>query len=111
MFGLTPAPTNRVHVPSGVATHGVALASAGDSPFRSVRIVMALLVPRLRLIPARLAPAAVTAPSGAPTRRRASGAAQKVKFSITMRTATVMAAASSADIAATIIASRQVISS
>jgi hypothetical protein len=44
MFGLTPAPTNRVHVPSGVATHGVALASAGDSPFRSGRIVMALLV-------------------------------------------------------------------
>jgi hypothetical protein len=40
---------------------------------------------------------------------RASGAAQKVRFSITIRTATVMAAASSADIAATIIASHQVI--
>jgi hypothetical protein len=52
IFGLTPAPTRRVHVPSGVVTHGVALASAGDSPFRSARIVMALFVSWLRLIPA-----------------------------------------------------------
>jgi hypothetical protein len=28
--GLTPPPTMRVHDPSGVATHGVALWSAGD---------------------------------------------------------------------------------
>jgi hypothetical protein len=48
MSGLTPAPTKRVHDPSRVATHGVALASAGDTPFRSARIVMALLVPCLR---------------------------------------------------------------
>jgi hypothetical protein len=41
----------------------------------------------------------------------ASGATQKVKFSITIRTATVMAAASSAAIAAAIIISRQVICS
>jgi hypothetical protein len=41
---LMPAPTKRVHVPSDVATHGVALASAGESPFRSARIVMALRV-------------------------------------------------------------------
>ena len=41
-FGLTPAPTKRVHDPSGVATHGVALGSAGDSPFRSARVVMML---------------------------------------------------------------------
>jgi hypothetical protein len=30
MFGLTPAPTNRVHNPSGVATHSVASASADE---------------------------------------------------------------------------------
>jgi hypothetical protein len=47
MSGLTPAPTKRVHDPSRVATHGVALWSAGDSPFRSARVVMALLVPCL----------------------------------------------------------------
>jgi hypothetical protein len=29
MSGLTLAPTKRVHDPSGVATHGVALRSAG----------------------------------------------------------------------------------
>jgi hypothetical protein len=51
MFGLTPAPTKRVHDPSRVATHGVALWSAGDSPFRSARIVMALLVSRLSADP------------------------------------------------------------
>jgi hypothetical protein len=47
----------------------------------------------------------MTAPSGALTRRtsRGRGAAQKVRFSITIPTATVMAAAGSADIAATII--------
>jgi hypothetical protein len=49
MSGLTPAPTKRIHDPSRVATHGVALWSAGDEPFRSARIVMALLVPCLRL--------------------------------------------------------------
>ena len=37
MSGLTPAPTMRVHDPSGVATHGVALRSAGESKFRYVR--------------------------------------------------------------------------
>jgi hypothetical protein len=47
MSGLTPAPTMRVHDPSGVATHGVALGSAGQSAFRSARVVMALLVPCL----------------------------------------------------------------
>jgi hypothetical protein len=51
MSGLTPAPTKRVHDPSRVATHGVALWSAGDSPFRSARIVMALLVSRLAADP------------------------------------------------------------
>ena len=40
MSGLTPAPTKRVHDPSGVATHGVALGSAGQSAFRSERVVM-----------------------------------------------------------------------
>jgi hypothetical protein len=33
MSGLTSAPTMRVHDPSGVATHGVALWSAGESPY------------------------------------------------------------------------------
>jgi hypothetical protein len=47
MSGLTPAPINRVHDPSGVAAHGVALWSAGQNKFRSARIVMALLVSRL----------------------------------------------------------------
>jgi hypothetical protein len=42
MSALTPAPTKRVHDPSGVATHGVALASAGDSPFRSARVMLCL---------------------------------------------------------------------
>jgi hypothetical protein len=46
-----------------------------------------------------------------PATRRGRGAAQKVRFSITIRTATVMDAASSAEIAATIIISRQVIGS
>ena len=45
MSRLTPAPTKRVHDPSGVATHGIALWSAGESKFRSARnqsfIVMA----------------------------------------------------------------------
>jgi hypothetical protein len=41
MSGLTPAPTKRVHDPSGVATHGVALWSAGQSRFRSARVVIA----------------------------------------------------------------------
>ena len=45
MSGLTPAPTKRVNDPSGVATHGVALWSAGQNLFRSARnqsfIVMA----------------------------------------------------------------------
>jgi hypothetical protein len=54
MSGLTPAPTKRVHDPSRVATHGVALWSAGDSPFRSARIVMALLVARLAARPGRI---------------------------------------------------------
>jgi hypothetical protein len=54
MSGLTPAPTKRVHDPSRVATHGVALWSAGDSPFRSARIVMALLVSRLAARPGRI---------------------------------------------------------
>jgi hypothetical protein len=61
MSGLTPAPTKRVHDPSRVATHGVALWSAGQSPFRSERIDMAFLVPCLRLIPA--------SPSGRPCAR------------------------------------------
>jgi hypothetical protein len=47
MSGLTPAPTRRVHAPSGVATHGVPWWSAGQSRFRSARVVIALLVPRL----------------------------------------------------------------
>jgi hypothetical protein len=51
MSGLTPAPTKRVHDPSRVATHDVALWSAGDSPFRSARVVMALLVSRLAADP------------------------------------------------------------
>jgi hypothetical protein len=51
MFGLAPAPTKRVHDPSRVATHGVALWSAGDSQLRSARIVMALLVSRLAADP------------------------------------------------------------
>jgi hypothetical protein len=38
MFGLTPAPTTRVHDPSGVGTHGEALVSAGQSAFRSERV-------------------------------------------------------------------------
>jgi hypothetical protein len=42
MSGLTPAPTKRVHDPSRVATHGVALWSAGDSPFRSARVMLCL---------------------------------------------------------------------
>jgi hypothetical protein len=42
MSGLTPAPTKRVHDPSGVATHGVPLWSAGDSPFRSTRVMLCL---------------------------------------------------------------------
>jgi hypothetical protein len=33
MFAVAPAPTTRVHDPSGVGTHGEALASAGQSPF------------------------------------------------------------------------------
>jgi hypothetical protein len=37
MSGLTPAPTMRVHDPSGVVTHGVALRSAGESKFRYMR--------------------------------------------------------------------------
>jgi hypothetical protein len=49
--GLTPAPVARVHDPSGVATHGVALWSAGHSRFRSARVVMALLVACPRPIP------------------------------------------------------------
>ena len=40
MSGLMPAPTMRVHDPSGVATQGEALASAGQSAFRSERLVM-----------------------------------------------------------------------
>jgi hypothetical protein len=64
MSGLTPAPTKRVHDPSRVATHGVALWSAGDSPFRSARIVMALLVSRL-------------ADEAAPHRRTRHGAAAR----------------------------------
>jgi hypothetical protein len=38
MSRLTPAPTMRVHDPSGVATHGEALASAGQSAFRFERV-------------------------------------------------------------------------
>jgi hypothetical protein len=49
--GLTPAPVARVHDPSGVATHGVALWSAGHSRFKSAMVVTALLVPCLRPIP------------------------------------------------------------
>jgi hypothetical protein len=52
MSGLTPAPTKRVHDPSGVATHGEALWSAGDSPFRSARVLLCLYHV-LRLIPLR----------------------------------------------------------
>jgi hypothetical protein len=37
---LTPAPTTRVIDPSGVATHGVALRSAGQRKFRSARVAM-----------------------------------------------------------------------
>jgi hypothetical protein len=44
MSGLTPAPAMRVHDPSGVATHGVASWSAGDTRFRSATVVMALIV-------------------------------------------------------------------
>jgi hypothetical protein len=44
MSGLMPAPSMRVHDPSGVATHSVALWSAGHSRLRSARVVMALLV-------------------------------------------------------------------
>jgi hypothetical protein len=64
MFGLTAAPTKRVHDPSRVATHGVALWSAGDSPFRSARIVMPLLVSRLAADPrfARPRPCALGVP-------------------------------------------------
>jgi hypothetical protein len=40
MSGLTPAPTKRVHDPSGVATHDVALGSAGQIAFRSESVVM-----------------------------------------------------------------------
>jgi hypothetical protein len=38
MSRLTPAPTMRVHDGSGVAAHGEALASAGQSAFRSERV-------------------------------------------------------------------------
>jgi hypothetical protein len=74
MSGLTPAPTKRVHDPSRVATHGVALWSAGDSPFRSARIVMALLVSRLAADPRFASRSPMRSPlrSGqiaAPTRR------------------------------------------
>jgi hypothetical protein len=68
MSGLTPAPAKRVHDPSLVATHGVALWSAGDSPFRSVRIVMALLVPCLRLALAKYAERARLFRERCPTR-------------------------------------------
>jgi hypothetical protein len=61
MSGLMPAPTMRVHDPSGVATHGFALWSAGHSRFRSARVVTALLVPCLRPIP-RLSPYANRTP-------------------------------------------------
>src|SRR5580693_6731121 len=40
MAGLTPAPVMRVQDPSGVATHGVALWSPGQSLFRSARVVI-----------------------------------------------------------------------
>ena len=68
MSGLTPAPTKRVHDPSRVATHGVALASAGQSAFRSERVVMALLVPCLAADPRF----AVTVPSHGVRRSRGS---------------------------------------
>jgi hypothetical protein len=68
MSGLTPAPTKRVHDPSRVATHGVALWSAGDEPFRSARIVMALLVPCLRLALAEYAERARLLRERCPTR-------------------------------------------
>jgi hypothetical protein len=42
MSGLTPTPTNRVHDPSGAATHGVALWSAGQSPFRVAMVSASL---------------------------------------------------------------------
>jgi len=45
-MSVMPAPITRVHDPSDVATHGEALASAGQSAFRSERLVMCL-----RLIP------------------------------------------------------------
>ena len=51
MSGLTPAPAMRVHDPSGVDTHGVALWSGGQSRFRSARVVIALLVPCLAVDP------------------------------------------------------------
>ena len=44
----------RVHDPSRVATHGVALWSAGQSKFRSARVVIALLVPHGREAPDRV---------------------------------------------------------
>jgi hypothetical protein len=61
--GLTPAPVARVHDPSGVATRGMALWSAGHSRFRSSRVVMALLVACPRPIPRHSLGA--PAPSGA----------------------------------------------
>jgi hypothetical protein len=70
--GLTPAPVARVHDPSGVATHGVALWSAGHSRFRSARVVTALLVPCLWPIP-RLSPCASQTPHSQQVLRLLSG--------------------------------------
>jgi hypothetical protein len=69
MSGLTPAPIRRVHDPSGVATHGVALWSAGESRLRSARVVIALLVPHLAACP----PPASERPARAPLVRERRG--------------------------------------
>jgi hypothetical protein len=71
MSKLAPAPATRVHDPSGVATHGVALGSAGESLFRSERVMRCLYhVCTLRLGQKRtalqlvnLAPARLTPPA------------------------------------------------
>jgi hypothetical protein len=70
MSKLTPAPATRVHDPSGVATHGVALGSAGASPFRSERVMRCLyhvcslwLEKRTALQLVNLAPARLASPA------------------------------------------------
>jgi hypothetical protein len=60
MSGLTPVPT----------THGVALWSAGDSPFRAARIDMALLVPCLAARPGRIRRTVSPTPRALPDPRR-----------------------------------------